>query len=405
MMGRVRIAGQMIYRTQILMMVLVLIVAAWMAAGEIYEAAIQIPGHGESAALVLVGLNVLCSWLLVFNLAAVLHDVRELRLPQQRQLLSVGGILIFVFVVVLPCALVWSLNGAARDVFMIAVGAAFGSAGAALWRRRLRARSAPAEWAAVAAGVHSGQVQIPSPWRAVRVALGPPFAPTSWQRRAVQAALLCVMIASAPILTLLYERSPNPPIVTWLLYTGEFLGFLVAISFCWAWPVSRLLAILSPQSGAPTELALLPGLGSATQQLRRLLLVALGLPFAGLMLLLVAALVLASLQHTQHGIYLKLILEFLVIPLITLPFLAGQLNQPQKAGAWSGLILISSQTWTVLVWSSIWNLGTVRTAAGHQLAMLAGGLVLIVVILIVGFSTYSLRKFLRRPHPFVEGAS
>ncbi len=60
--------------------------------------------------MVLVGLNVACSWVLVFNVLAIVHDMQELRLPEHRQVLAVGLTFIFGFIFVLPCALVWSLN-------------------------------------------------------------------------------------------------------------------------------------------------------------------------------------------------------------------------------------------------------------------------------------------------------
>ncbi|HEY6457666.1 MAG TPA: hypothetical protein VIY90_20505 [Steroidobacteraceae bacterium] len=405
MMRWVRFAGQMLNQTPILMTMLLLMVTAWMAAGEIYEAAIQIPRHGATAAMVLMGLNVVCSWLLVFNLLALVHDMQELRLPQHRQLLVAGLVFIFAFIFVLPCLLVWSLQGGTRDVIMIAMGSSVGSAGAALWRTRSGTHSAPAD------RVNGARVPVPaqpaSPWRAVRVALGPPYAPTSWQRRAVQLALLCVIVASAPILALSYARSPRPPVFNFLLNAGEFIGFLIAISLCWVWPLSRLHAILNPEGGALTELALLPGLGSGRQQLRRLCLVALSLPFATLMVLLIAAMAIATLQHMQQGVYLKLTLEFLLIPLITLPILLGQINQAHKVPSRFTVWLMCSQmcTFSVMMWSAIWNLRAMGTIAGHKLALLAGGLVLVVVLLIVGFSIQSLRKLLRRPHPFVEVAS
>ncbi len=142
---------------------------------------------------------------------------------------------------------------------------------------------------------------------------------------------LAPSVAGAPLLVLLYEASLQPRAFPYVLHATEFVGFLAAIGLCWVWPLSRLVAIFNPERGALTELALLPGFGSGRQQLRRLYLVALGLPFAGLILLLISALVLVTLQHLRNGVYLQLTLEFLFIPLITLPILIGQHYQAEHA--------------------------------------------------------------------------
>jgi hypothetical protein len=400
-----RFVGTTINGTPILLVTLLIMIAAWSAAAEIYATAIQIPGHGEFAALVLVGLNVLCSWLLVFNLAGLAHDLQELRLPQHRQLLSVGLVFILGFIFVLPCALVWSLSGSARDVFMIAMGSVAGTAGAVLWRIRPRMNSAPAARISASAMMPSVPRQLPKPWQAVRVALGPPFAPASWKTRGLQLAILCAAVAGAPILVLLYRSSLQPRAFPYVLHAMQFTGFLAAIGLCWIWPLSRLLAIFNPQKGALSELALLPGLGAGRQQLRRLCLVALSVPTGGLILLLIGALVLVKLQHLPHGSYLKLALEFLLIPLITLPILVAQIAKPSMPAAWSVTVLMFSQLWapSILIWSDLWD--APDSVMVHRIRALIIGIGLAALIVIIGFSIYSLRKLLNRPHPFVEVSS
>jgi hypothetical protein len=403
MMRWVRFAGVTIYRTPVLMTALLLMLTAWIAAAQIYEAAIQVRGHGETAAMMLAGLNLVYSWVLVHKLSAAVADMQELRLPQHRQLFAVGLVFIFGFIFVLPCLLVWSLNGGARDVVMIAMGAFAGAAGALLWRMRIRAYSASAGRESVLPAVRSVPVQVPKPWRAVCIALGPPYAPASWQRRTGELTLLCVIIVSAPLLTLLYQHSLRPRVFDALFHGAEFLGYLAAIALCWVWPLSRLLAIFNHERGALTELALLPGLGSGRQQLRRLLLVTLSVPSLGLLLLMISALVLVTLQQAPHGIYLKLILEFLLVPLVTVPILIAHLAKVQMTPIRSTALLMASQTWTLslVVWSGIWDVGA-GSPLGHRLRALSVGILLIALAVIIGFSMHSLRKLLRRPHPFVE---
>jgi hypothetical protein len=402
----VRFAGSMINGTPILLVTLLLMVAAWSAAAEIYAAAIQIPGHGESAALVLAALDVVHSWVLVLNLAALVYDLQELRLPRHRQLLAIGLILIFGFIFVVPCTVVWSLHGGARDAFMIGMGSVTGVAGALLWRLRSRARNAPG--APISAAIlTSVPAQLASPWRAVRVALGPPYAPVSWQRRGIELVSLCVLVAGAPILVVLYAGSIQPRAFPFVLHSTEFLGFMAAIGLCWAWPLSRLLAVFNPERGALTELALLPGLGSGGQQLRRLLLVALSVPAAGLSLLLISALILVTLQHLPHDAYLRLALNFLLVPLITLPILVIWLAKPTMPATWAATLFMVSQTWTfsMLVWSGIWDAGAPDTVTVRMFRGLTVGLVLAGLMIFFGFSGFSLRKILQRPHPFVEISS
>jgi hypothetical protein len=182
---------------------------------------------------------------------------------------------------------------------------------------------------------------------------------------------------------------------------------MAAIGLCWVWPLSRLLAIFSPERGTLSELVLLPGLGSGAQQLGRLCLVAIGLPFLGLFLLYIGAMALVMLQHLPHDLYRRVSVNFLMIPLITVPILITQTTKAQKTPTWSLISIIFSQTWTFsfLVWSGIWDPGVIASVFGHTVSRLAAGLVLAAVVTVIGFSIHSLRKLLQRPHPFVEISS
>ena len=403
MMRWVRFAGGALLGTPILAVTLVLMLGAWSSAAEIYAVVIQVPGHGEFAAIVLVVLNVVCAWLLVFSLLGLVHDLQELRLPRHRQLLAIGVILIFGSMLVAPCAVVWSLQGGARDVVMIGAGSVAGATGALLWRLLARVRNTPVLRISVLAVVPGVPAQRPNPWRAVRVALGPPYAPASWQRRGFELASLCLVVAAAPLLALFYEGSLQPRAFPYVLHAAEFVGFLAAIGLCWMWPLSRLVAIFNPERGALTELALLPGLGGGRQQLRRLCLVALGVPTVGLILLLIGALLLVTLQHLPHVGYLKVAAQFLLIPLITLPILVGQIAKPGKS-AWSVVALMASQIWSfsILVWSGLWDVDAPDSGVIHTFRRLTVALLLVVLIVFIGFAVHSLRKLMRRPHPYVE---
>jgi hypothetical protein len=396
----VRPAAVAVFGTPLLAVVLLLMVCAWISAAEIYWVVLGVPHHGESAVLVLVGMNVAYSGVLVLCLAAIAQDLRELRLPQQRQPLTAALIFILAFVFVAPCALVWSLGGAARDIFMIAIGSVAGSAGALLWRLGSRTRHAPGVRHGPGIVATSGPAPQPPPWRAVRLVLGPPYAPASWTRRAVELTLLCAVVAGAPALVWRFGHSLRPLAHSILLHGAEFIGFAIAIGLCWVWPLSRLAVLFNPQRGALTELALLPGQGGASQQLRRLYLVALSVPTLALVLLLVFALGMVALDHLPRADFVKVVADFLLVLLITFPILAGQLANPGAPNAWSRPLAMIGQIWPYTF--IVWNTGDALQLLPVLWRWLAAAAVLAGVMTLVGMTIYWLRKVSRRPHPFVE---
>ena len=403
-----RVAAGEIFGTPVVLVTLMMMACVWYAAAGIYWVALQVPRHGEFGALMLLGANVLSSYVVVFVLAGLWRDLRELRLPRARPLRAGALAVILGVVFAAPCVLVWWLNGSDFDILMIGLGSVAGTTGALLWRFRSAARPAPGTRVSGAAFAPSLAPQRPAPWRAVRVALGPPYAPASWQRRVIELAAVCAVVAGAPALVVFYESSMRPRTFTVVLHASEFVGFLVAIGLCWAWPLSRLIAIFNPQRGALTELALLPGMGDGRQQLRRLYLVALGVPGAGLTVLLISALVLLTLQHQPDVAYLKLAMQFLMIPLVTLPILIGQIARSHTpAQNWSVTVLMVSQIWTFsyLVWSGMWDVSPTDPAVAHTFRWVTVWVVLAGLTVIGGFSVHALRKLLRRPHPFVEVSS
>src|SRR5580692_4294700 len=91
----------------ILLVVLLLAFFTWFAAAQIYWVDLQVPHHGESAAVMLVGVDVVHSCLLVFFVLTLLQDLEELRIPQLRPLWAAALTAILALVFVAPCALVW----------------------------------------------------------------------------------------------------------------------------------------------------------------------------------------------------------------------------------------------------------------------------------------------------------
>jgi hypothetical protein len=401
MMRWVRFAASMINGTPILLIMPVVMFCLWAGVAEIYAVSVWAHFGGDFAVLGLVGVNVLYSWLLLFGYFSLAHDLRDLRLPKHRQVLVGALAIVLGLIFVAPCTFVLSVHGSEHDFLMVAMGSVAGTAGALLWRLRSGVRDASRSRISAAGIVPSVAAQLPNPWRAVRVALGPPYAPASWQRRVIELASLCAVVAAAPLLVLLFESSLRPRTFNVLLRAAEIVGFLTAIGLCWIWPLSRLVAIFNPQSGALPELALLPGLGGGRQQLRRISVVALSAPAGGLVVLLIIALSQVALEHVPNAIYARVVLEFLLIPLITAPILLGQIVTPRATSTWSGTALMFSQTWTLgfLVWST-WNVPDTAMVRVWTVA-----LALLFAVFVVGMSVHPLRKLLQRPHPFVEMSS
>ncbi len=394
----------------VVLTMLLMAIFTWSAAAEIYWAALQVPHHGETASAVLAGLDVVYAWLLVFFLLGLLQDLEELRIPQLRPLWTAALVFILALVFVAPCALVWLLGGSAWDVVFMAIASVAGTVGALLWRSGARARQAAG--ARVNAGIVTVSLPAPhphphphsQPWRAVRVALGAPYAPASWIRRVMELALLCAVLAGPPLLVLFFESSLSARGFPILLHIAEFMSFVIAIGLCWLGPLVRVVTLVTSQSGTLTELALLPGQGSGRQQLRRLCLVGLSLPAGALLVLLILALGLVALEHLPRAIYVKVALEFLLIPLLTLPALASRLTKGRAPNAWAGATVMFSQIWTWLLifWTSTpenWH-GFPRFFLWVAITVVAAGLVFL-----VGLTVHSLRKLLRRPHPYIEISS
>jgi hypothetical protein len=393
-----RFAAAAINAQPVLLVLPLVMLCVWGFPAEFYAAMASAHYGGSFAVLGLVGFNVIGAWLLVVGLLRLAQDLADLRLPKQRQVLAGALTLVFGLNFVAPWTFVWAVSGNAHDIFMVELGSVVGTGAALLGRLRSQRRRPPAVLLATAAAAPTLPAQLPRPWRAVRVALGPPYAPASWLRRVSELALLGAILAGPPLLVLLLGSSLKPRTLTVLLHTAEFLGFLSAFVVSWVWPLTRVVAIFNLQNAAQTELALLPGLGTGRQQLRRMYLVALSIPAVSLVVLFGIALGLVALEHLPKIIYIKLAAQFLLAPLAAIAILAGQIANPQPRST-GFTILMTFQIWTFTfaLWAGTWD---VRDSVAFRWATAA--LVLVLLLIAMGMSLYSLRKLLRRPHPFVE---
>jgi len=220
-------------------------------------------------------------------------------------------------------------------------------------------------------------------------------------------ALVCAVFATPPVLVGVFGGALSRGNFAALVHAAELLGFLAAIGLCWVWPLSRAVALFSPSRGALSELALLPGMGDVRQQLQQLLLAAIGVPAVGLVTLLIIAVGVVWRADLPDAIYWKVMIEFLLILIITLPMVLGQIARPRAGGAWKNMpLFMMSQIWilSVLLWTVPLNVlpsfSALRWLVWLTLAVALSGLVFM-----VGSAIHSVREISRRPHPFVEISS
>jgi hypothetical protein len=260
-----------------LLIVMILMFGLWAAAAEIHSALIAGSQGGQFVAVMLSIFTVPFSCWLFAKFLQLAHDLRELCMPKRWQL--VAGALSFVLGLmwVIPCALLPLAHWTAQDLLLAATGMPAGLAGALLWR--VFGRQTPSRAAGFA-----------SPRQALRIVLGPPYAPVSWRMRVIQVALVFAVFAMPPVLVGVFGAALSRRNFAALVHAAELLGFLAAIGLCWIWPLSRAVALFSPSRGALNELALLPGMGEGRQRLWQLLRAAIGVPAVGMVTLLIVAL-------------------------------------------------------------------------------------------------------------------
>ncbi|HEX3983413.1 MAG TPA: hypothetical protein VHX12_06935, partial [Acidisoma sp.] len=268
---------------------MVVMLGLWAGIAEIVSAANALHYHDEIAAITLTCVNAPFAGLLFANFLRLRYDLRELHTPQRRQLLAGSLTFFLVITVVAPCALALSWRLTLLDVLLVMLGPLTGAVGAALWTLHSRTRVAEPEVSPDRAIPARLFRRIPSHDRAIRLALGPPYAPASWRWRLAQFALVFMVLFAPSLLVIAFGRSLNSRDFAAMMHACEFLSFGAAIALCWLWPLSRALALFNPERGASTELALLPGLGGR-QSLWRICRLAVGLPALALAVLLLMAL-------------------------------------------------------------------------------------------------------------------
>ncbi len=378
---------------------LLLIAGLWAGTAELYATVMGASHGGESVGLAfVVGVNAVISGWLFLNLLRFAHELKQLRLPGDRPPLIGALIFILSLTFVAPCALVLSVHGGARDLIAVAVGSCVGIGGALLWRYR-RAVTPPNNQHETE--VPGGAASARAATRALRTALGTPYAPASWRKRTLELAVVGVVLASAPLLVGLTASSLSSRPFARLLHTAELLSLLAAMALCWGWPLSRALALFDLERGAVNELALLPALGSGRRQRQRLYRVILSTPTAGLVGLLAIAMSAAWLQGLPASVYPRLALQFLLLPLMTLPILLGYLQPKPTWKAWALALALLSPTWTftLLIWTWSPYMLTVQLLRWMSIALLLG------IGALIGQMLYLLRKLASRPHPFVDVSS
>jgi hypothetical protein len=370
--------------------VMILMAGFWAASAQIHSALIAASRGGEFVAVMLAILTLPFSCWLFANFLKLAHDLRELCVPKRRQLVAGALSLILVLTWGVPCGLLAWGHWAARELLVVALAMPAGLAVALLWR----------------VFGHAAAVQAAAPAdrrRALRIFLGPPYAPVSWRRRLIQVALVCAVLALPPVLVGVFGAGLSPRNFAVLLHAAELAGLFAATGLCWIWPLSRAVALFNSAPGTLSELALLPGLGDGRQRLRRLLLTAMGLPGAGLAMLLATGLAVSWRENLPDAILWKVVVEFLLILITTLPLMLGQIARPRAVGPWYLPLAMASQVWTfsLCLWMVPWEVlplfMSLRWLAWLTIAVVSSGLAFV-----VGSAIHSVREISRRPQPFVE---
>lgn len=394
MIRSLRSGAAAVCSTPHLLVVTILMFGLWAAVAEIYAALIAGSFRSVFVAAMLSIITIPFSCWLFLNFLQLAHDLRELRVPKQRQLLS--GALGFILIVlwVIPCGLLALGHWSARDLLPVAMAMPAGYVVAGLWRT-------------LAHRLATSSVGSARPPPALRTLLGPPYAPAAWRLRLFQVGLVCAALAMPPVLVGVFGGALSRSSFAAAVHAAELLGLLAATGLCWIWPLSRAVTLFSPARGALGELALLPGLGNGRQKLRQLLLAVIGVPAVGLVTLLGLCLGIVWHEELPEEIYWKVIAEFLLILIITLPMVLGQIARQQAVGAWKNLpLFMMSQIWifSVALWTVPWGVlpffVALRWLAWLTLAVILSGL-----IFVVGSAIHSVREISRRPHPFVEISS
>ena len=378
---------------------LLLIAGLWAGSAELYTTATEASrGAGLVGLAFIVVVNVvICGWFF-YNLLQFAHDLKQLHLPEQRSLLIGPLAFILSLTFIAPCALVLSVHGGVRDLIVVAVGWCTGIAAALLWRHRSAVTSPNnghrTQVSEGAAGARAAR-------RALRTALGGPYAPASWRRRSLELAVVGAVLAGAPLLVMLSGSSLSSRSFSRLLHTAELVSLLAAMALCWIWPLSRALALFDLERGALHELALLPALGDGQRQRRRLYRVILGIPTAALLGLLIIAMSAAWLQGLSASVYPRLALQFVLFPLITLPILLGYLQPKPTWKVWAIALFLLSPTWTftLMIWTWSADMLAVQLLRWMSIAVALG------IGALIGQMLYLLRKLASRPHPFVDVSS
>jgi hypothetical protein len=374
--------------TQHVLIVIILMFGLWAAAAELYSALIAGSHRGEFLALVLSIFTIPFSYWLFTNLLQLAHDLRELCVPQRRQLLAGALSFILGLMWVIPCALLAVGHWAARDLLLAAMGMPAGCCVALLWR--VFGRHSPFR-----AGGFAG------PRRALRILLGKPYAPVSWPMRLMQLILLCAVLAMPPVLVGVFGGALSRESFAALVHAAELLGFLAAVGLCWIWPLSRVVALFRPAHGSLSELALLPGMGEGRQRLQQLLTAAIGVPAVGLGTLLIVGLGVAWREDLPAAIYWKVLIEFLLILIITLPIVLGQIAHPRPRAIQPTFVMSQIWIFSLSLWMVPWDALRLFMAL-RWLAWLTIAVVLSGLVYVVGWAIRSLREISRRPHLFVE---
>jgi hypothetical protein len=218
--------------------------------------------QGHAAAIAFGTCAFLLSWWSLGGVATLRGDLTELRVPRISRPLAGISVAITLAVAGAPSLLVYAALGHIADIAIIGVGTAAGVACAFLepWlTERIReARLGRARLIEPERAVIGHWPKRRSPVLAYRMALGPPYSPTSWRGRAEQLAILIGIAGIGAVFGSVFVPWHLPGGLTRVLHASWGFSLWSAAVLCWVWPMTRPLKVLGLRSGTCSELALLP---------------------------------------------------------------------------------------------------------------------------------------------------
>jgi hypothetical protein len=357
-------------------------------------------GPGRVAGIAFATFALLLTWWSLGGVAILHSQLDELRVPRSAGPLAGICIATVLTAAGVPALFVYAAHGDIAEAAIIGTGAVAGVACAFLepWltRQYSEARRARARPTAAWHWTGSTNAANRSSVLAYRMALGRPYAPTSWSGRLADIGILTGVAGLAPTFEAIFGGWRFPSEFVQVLHASWGFSLWSVAVVCWVWPMTQSLKALGFRSGTTCELALLPmGVDHAARRHALYCAIVAG-PLACVALLAAVAAFGAFLDHSATSLYPRLLLGVVLLTGTTLlPVLQGIAGRATAASSSTVFLTLAP----VIAWSPGLFLSDFsgRPLLRWVLAFLcAAGLASWIAI------AFSVRSIARKPHPFAE---